>query len=131
MGCVTVIVPVNPPLHNTLVWVAVVTSAGPGSTFTLTELLVHPSASVTRIVWGPAGTLVKVVVFPVWVTLLSSTKVKGPVPLVGFTVIVPLLPPRQAVAVEVALTFKPAPVPTLVDNAGTVVQPLASVTLTV
>ena len=91
----------------------------------------HPFASVTVTVLGPALTPLNVVVGPDCVTVPFKTNVYGAVPLIGVTVIVPLLAPRQLVPEELALAVNPEPAPIAVARAGIVTHPLPSVIVTV
>ena len=127
-----VAVPFVEPRQLVAVCVKVAASAGPGETVTESAgLIVHPLASVTVIVCIPAPTPLNVVVGPVCVTVPFNTKVKGAVPLVGLTVMVPLLAPRQLVLVLLEVAVKPEPAPMAVASAGRVTQPPASVIVTV
>ena len=79
-------------------------------------VVMHPFASVTVIVCGPADTPVNEIIFAalVCVTVPSMIAVNGAAPLPMFIEMLPLLTPGQVVPVGVGVATRPAPAATTI-----------------
>ena len=107
--------PLFAPAHPVGVGVGVAVNPVPAGTVVVTgEVVIHPLASVTVMLCGPAATLLNVVVLVglVCVTAPSSMNVNGGIPLL-VTEMVPLLTPAQVEGVVVGEAINPAPAVTI------------------
>jgi hypothetical protein len=121
--CVTVAVPLEPPLQDTGVDVADAVSTA-GSVTVVDAVAEQPLLSVTVTEYDPAAR--PVAVAPVW--LFDHRYVLPPLPPAGVTVAVPLLPPLQETGVDDADAVRTAGSVTVADAVAE--QPLLSVTVT-
>ncbi len=122
------ILPVADPKQVASDFDGVTVIAGPGLTVAGMALLTQPAASVTTMLYEFAARPVNTVLaVPVCVVVPFNTKVYGPPPLEGVTVICPLLAPLQVVLTMFVPASNAEPCGTLI-LLNVPVHPMASVT---